>query len=222
MLRLTAPTSRFKIKESSVAATTARQPGSYVVRRANYGFVDIVDASIRAAEERAMTAVRVVNLRVSYQADVRIRESEEFYTRHQDAQDDHVAVRAETKVLRREMLAYEKERVVRTIRPWLGLRLITEHRRYELLLWRLRCIACSGSEAFEEEDDDDEEEEEHLALADSFVVPTINLVPPGEDTEAFETNESAPTLAPPRSHKARISVRHPLPMTASMEARNAG
>ncbi|GKB00482.1 hypothetical protein Tco_0828475 [Tanacetum coccineum] len=65
--------------------------------------------SIRAVEERAMAAVRVVNLRVSYQADVRIRESEEFYTRHQDAQDDRAAVRAEIEVLRRERLAYEKE-----------------------------------------------------------------------------------------------------------------
>nr|GEX21912.1 hypothetical protein [Tanacetum cinerariifolium] len=96
-LRLTAPTFRFMIKESSVAATTARQPGSSVARRANYGFMDTVDASIRATEERAMTAVRVVNLRVSYQADVHIRESEEFYTRHQDAQDDYVVVRAEIK-----------------------------------------------------------------------------------------------------------------------------
>ncbi|GJU74788.1 hypothetical protein Tco_1266193 [Tanacetum coccineum] len=46
--------------------------------------------------------MRVVNLRVSYQANVRRRESEEFYTRHQDAQDDHASMRAEIEVLRRE------------------------------------------------------------------------------------------------------------------------
>ncbi|GKC19514.1 hypothetical protein Tco_1021664, partial [Tanacetum coccineum] len=70
-------------------------PGSFMARRADYGFVDTVDASIRATEQRAMAAVRVVNLRGSYQADVRRKESEEFYTGHQDAQDDRAAMRAE-------------------------------------------------------------------------------------------------------------------------------
>ncbi|GKF71602.1 hypothetical protein Tco_0207716, partial [Tanacetum coccineum] len=65
-LCLTAPTTRFEIRESSCAAT--RQPGSFVSRRADYSFMDTVDASICAVEERAMAAVRVVNLRVSYQA----------------------------------------------------------------------------------------------------------------------------------------------------------
>ncbi|GKB62463.1 hypothetical protein Tco_0918649, partial [Tanacetum coccineum] len=56
-----------------------------------------------------MAAMRVVNLRVSYQVDVHKRESEEFYTRHQDAPDDRATVRAEIEVLRRERLAYERE-----------------------------------------------------------------------------------------------------------------
>ncbi|GKF79615.1 hypothetical protein Tco_0235183, partial [Tanacetum coccineum] len=73
--------------DSSAAAAAARQPGSSVARRADYSFVDTVDVSIRAAKERAMVVVRVVNLRVSYQADVHWREREEFYTCHQDAQD---------------------------------------------------------------------------------------------------------------------------------------
>ncbi|GKG31385.1 hypothetical protein Tco_0423873, partial [Tanacetum coccineum] len=103
------PTPRCEIKESS-ATTAARQPGSSVARGADYGFVDTMDASIRAVEERAMAAVRVINLRVSYQADVRRRDNEEFYTRHQDAQDDRAAVRADIEVLRRERLAYERER----------------------------------------------------------------------------------------------------------------
>ncbi|GKF92221.1 hypothetical protein Tco_0278940, partial [Tanacetum coccineum] len=51
----------------------------------------------------------MVNLRVSYQVDVRSRESSEFYSRHHDAQKDRVAVRAEIEVLRRERLAYEQE-----------------------------------------------------------------------------------------------------------------
>ncbi|GJW70828.1 hypothetical protein Tco_0127745 [Tanacetum coccineum] len=56
-----------------------------------------------------MDALEVVNLRVSYQVDVRSRESSEFYSRHHDAQKDRVAVRAEIEVLRRERLAYEQE-----------------------------------------------------------------------------------------------------------------
>ncbi|GJX87594.1 putative reverse transcriptase domain-containing protein [Tanacetum coccineum] len=54
-LCLTAPTSRFEIWES-LAAVAARQPGSSVARRVDYGFMDTVDSSIQAAKERAMTA----------------------------------------------------------------------------------------------------------------------------------------------------------------------
>ncbi|GKE94455.1 hypothetical protein Tco_1579310 [Tanacetum coccineum] len=66
------------------------------------------------------------------------------------------------------------------------------------------------SEKHEPEDDDDdddtddedgeptkdEEEEEQPAPADSSVVPVVDPVPSDVDTEAFETDESAPT---PRS-----------------------
>ncbi|GJZ23851.1 hypothetical protein Tco_0561310 [Tanacetum coccineum] len=47
-----------------------------------------------------------------------------------------------------------------------------------------------------EDEDDNEEEEEHLASADSSVIPVVDPVPSTRDTEAFETDESAPT---PRS-----------------------
>ncbi|GKF82287.1 hypothetical protein Tco_0243943, partial [Tanacetum coccineum] len=45
-------------------------------------------------------------------------------------------------------------------------------------------------EAFEDEDDD--EEEEHLAPVDSSVVPVVDPIPSAGDTEAFDTDESAP------------------------------
>ncbi|GJY39239.1 putative reverse transcriptase domain-containing protein [Tanacetum coccineum] len=61
----------------------------------------------------------MVNHEVSYQVDVRSRESSEFHSRHHDAQKDRAAVRAEIEVLRRERLAYEQEM------------LETEVRRYE-------------------------------------------------------------------------------------------
>ncbi|GJS97125.1 hypothetical protein Tco_0804093 [Tanacetum coccineum] len=108
-LCLTAPTFRFKIRESSTAAA-ARQPGSSMALRVDYGFMDTVDASIRAAKERAMAAMRVINLRVSYQEDVCRRESKEFYTCHKDAQDDRASVRSKIEVLSRERLAYKRER----------------------------------------------------------------------------------------------------------------
>ncbi|GKE16282.1 hypothetical protein Tco_1423859, partial [Tanacetum coccineum] len=70
-----------------------------------------------------------------------------------------------------------------------------------------------------EEDEEDEEVEEHLAPSDSFVVPTIDLVPLDGDTEAFETDESAPTPVPsPRRRIARMSVRPQIPMSDTAEA----
>ncbi|GJV96600.1 hypothetical protein Tco_1548177 [Tanacetum coccineum] len=84
-------------------------------------------------------------------------------------------------------------------------------------------------EPFEDEDDD-EEEEEHLAPADPDVVPIADPVPSVGDTEAFETDESAPTPRSPqtivpfaqtRLHRARKTVRPEPPMSASMEARIA-
>ncbi|GKA85900.1 hypothetical protein Tco_0807554 [Tanacetum coccineum] len=76
-LCLTAPTSRLDIGESS-GVGAARQPGSSVAHRADYGFVDTMDASIRAAEQRAMATVELVNLRVTYQASARRWESNEY------------------------------------------------------------------------------------------------------------------------------------------------
>ncbi|GJR91305.1 hypothetical protein Tco_0215316 [Tanacetum coccineum] len=97
-LLLTAPTPRFKVGESSVATT--RQPGSTMACRVDYGFMDTVDASIRASERRTTAAIEMVNLRVSYQAEVCRRESKEFYTRHQDAQRYRVVILDEVGTLR--------------------------------------------------------------------------------------------------------------------------
>ncbi|GJV89787.1 putative reverse transcriptase domain-containing protein [Tanacetum coccineum] len=75
-----------------------------------------------------------------------------------------------------------------------------------------------------------EEEEEHLAPADSSAIPVVDPVPSAGDTEAFETDESAPTPRPPqiripfaqtRLRRARKTVRPESPMSASIEARIA-
>ncbi|GJW03654.1 hypothetical protein Tco_1562510 [Tanacetum coccineum] len=55
-------------------------------------------------------------------------------------------------------------------------------------------------EPFEDEGDD-EEEEEHLDPADSSATPVVDHVPSAGDTEAFETDEFAPTS---RSPKIRV------------------
>ncbi|GJS68167.1 hypothetical protein Tco_0682732, partial [Tanacetum coccineum] len=84
-------------------------------------------------------------------------------------------------------------------------------------------------EPFEDEEDDDEEEE-HLAPADSSAAPIADPVPSARDTEAFETDESAPTPRAPqtivpfaqtRLRRAQKTVRPQPPMSASMKARIA-
>ncbi|GJZ65380.1 integrase, catalytic region, zinc finger, CCHC-type containing protein [Tanacetum coccineum] len=58
----------------------------------------------------------------------------------------------------------------------------------------------------EEEDEasEEDEEEDHLALADSTTLLAIDPVLSAEDTEAFETDESAPTPPPPRSPRTKV------------------
>ncbi|GKE48699.1 hypothetical protein Tco_1479957, partial [Tanacetum coccineum] len=83
-VRFTAPSHRFEIRESS-AATTARQTGPALTHGVDYGFIDTVDASIQATDERVMTALEGVNERMADLAATHRHDSEEFYTRHQDA-----------------------------------------------------------------------------------------------------------------------------------------
>ncbi|GKD93899.1 hypothetical protein Tco_1373736, partial [Tanacetum coccineum] len=70
-------------------------------------------------------------------------------------------------------------------------------------------------EASEEEDDD--EEEEHLALADSAALSAVDPVPSAEDTEAFETDKSAPK--PPTSPHHIILFSETRPRTTQMSVR---
>ncbi|GKA09045.1 putative reverse transcriptase domain-containing protein [Tanacetum coccineum] len=63
----------------------------------------------------------------------------------------------------------------------------------------------------DKEPTEDEEEEEHIAPADSSAVPVVDHVPLARDTEAFETDESAPTHRSPQTRVLFLrhtSVRH--------------
>ncbi|GKA66689.1 putative reverse transcriptase domain-containing protein [Tanacetum coccineum] len=61
----------------------------------------------------------------------------------------------------------------------------------------------------DDDEEDEEEEEEHLASVDSTALHIVNPISLAEDTEAFETDESAPTLPSPRSRRPRISIPSP-------------
>nr|GEV17390.1 putative reverse transcriptase domain-containing protein [Tanacetum cinerariifolium] len=65
--------------------------------------------ALQASERRMMTSIEEVNLRVSYQAQVRRQEGVNFYTQLLDAQTDHRDIRLEIDVVRGQMTAYEAE-----------------------------------------------------------------------------------------------------------------
>ncbi|GJT87367.1 hypothetical protein Tco_1069084 [Tanacetum coccineum] len=70
--------------------------------------------ALQASEHRMMTSIEEVNLRVSYQAQVHKKESEDFYTQLLDARTDRKDIRLEIHVVRRQRTAYETELHERT------------------------------------------------------------------------------------------------------------
>ncbi|GKF18300.1 hypothetical protein Tco_0063218 [Tanacetum coccineum] len=125
---LTAPPPGCDVTESSTVA--ARAP------RGQYDFVNVVEAgqglirspghdartivratdraedvgyvrALQAFEHRMMTSIEEVNLRVSYQAHVRMKESVDFITQLLDAQTDHIDIRLDIDVVRGQRTAYE-------------------------------------------------------------------------------------------------------------------
>nr|GFB15061.1 hypothetical protein [Tanacetum cinerariifolium] len=99
------------VAESSTAATASAP-------RSQYDFVDTVEAgkedasyvrALQASERRMMTSIEEVNLRVSYQEQVRRQKSENFYTQLLDAQSDHRDIRLKIDVVRGQRTAYETE-----------------------------------------------------------------------------------------------------------------
>ncbi|GJV41917.1 hypothetical protein Tco_1420357 [Tanacetum coccineum] len=128
---LTAPPLGCDVAESS-AATAARPP------KGQYDFVDVVEAgqglirspghdartiaraadraedvgyvrALQASERRMMTFMEEVNLRVSYEVQVRRQESEIFYTQLHDARTDRRDIRLEIDVVRGQRTTYETE-----------------------------------------------------------------------------------------------------------------
>ncbi|GKD38527.1 hypothetical protein Tco_1258734, partial [Tanacetum coccineum] len=75
----------------------------------------------------------------------------------------------------------------------------------------------SGGKADDEDEDEDDEEEEHLAPADPTAIAFLAVVhvPSAEETEPFETDESAATPPPHPAYRvtARISIRAQTPVS---------
>ncbi|GJW95248.1 retrovirus-related pol polyprotein from transposon TNT 1-94 [Tanacetum coccineum] len=104
-LCLITPASRFEVGESSTAAA-ARQTRHTLAYRVDYGFIDTVDASIRASEGRAMIAVEEVNERVTDLATTQRQDAHELQVRYEDAQNDQALLRAQSKDRSRTMEAH--------------------------------------------------------------------------------------------------------------------
>ncbi|GJW35006.1 hypothetical protein Tco_0057926 [Tanacetum coccineum] len=176
-LLLTTPRPGCEIGESSAAAA-ARQPGPTMAHRVDHSHVDTMETRFRDIERRMMTALEMVNRRVSYQVDVCTRESSEFCTRHHDAQKDRAAMRAEIKGIRGTSYS------------------IRERDNYDN-----ESSDDDNDDDDVEKEEEDGEEEEHLAPADPFAVPTNDPAgitefaatlpsssPPPENVESLKDN----------------------------------
>nr|GEV34085.1 putative reverse transcriptase domain-containing protein [Tanacetum cinerariifolium] len=96
---LTTPSPGCDVAESFAAAT--RPPRGQAADRAeDVRFV----RALHASEHRMMTSFEEVNLRISYQAQVRRQESQDFYTQLHDARTDRRDI-----VVRGQMTAYETQ-----------------------------------------------------------------------------------------------------------------
>ncbi|GKE49902.1 hypothetical protein Tco_1481160, partial [Tanacetum coccineum] len=100
---LTAPPPRCDVAGSSAAAV-ARAPRA-ADRAEDVGYV----RALQASEHRMMTYIEEVNLRASYQVQVRRQESADFYTQLLDARTDRRYIRLEIDVERGQRTAYETE-----------------------------------------------------------------------------------------------------------------
>ncbi|GKD55750.1 hypothetical protein Tco_1289137, partial [Tanacetum coccineum] len=126
---LTAPPPGCDVAESSDAAAARAHRGLYDfvdTVKAGHGFIRSSDhdaltiaratdkaedvgyvRALQTSEHRMMTSIEEVNLRVSYQAQVRRKESDDFYTQLLDAQTDRRDIRLEIDVVRARLETLE-------------------------------------------------------------------------------------------------------------------
>ncbi|GJZ44716.1 putative reverse transcriptase domain-containing protein [Tanacetum coccineum] len=97
--RFSALASRFEVGES-MTDVVARQARYALTSSVDYGFIDIVDASIRAFESRAMTTLGEVNERVTDLAITQRQDAHELHMRDEDEQDDLALLRTQAVIAR--------------------------------------------------------------------------------------------------------------------------
>ncbi|GJS46815.1 putative reverse transcriptase domain-containing protein [Tanacetum coccineum] len=110
-LLLTTPRPSCEVGESFAAA--ARQPGPTMAHRVDYSLVDTMETRFRDTERRMMTALEMVNMRVSYQERERLAyEQESMETRQALARSEAYcrALEARVTVLETEVRRHEWQR----------------------------------------------------------------------------------------------------------------
>ncbi|GJV69007.1 putative reverse transcriptase domain-containing protein [Tanacetum coccineum] len=90
--------------------------GHTLAHTVDYEFIDTMDATIRAAESRLMTAVGVVNDRVTDLATTLRQDAQKFYMRCEDTQDDQAllgahAIEAQIRALQRDVDVLQRQRI---------------------------------------------------------------------------------------------------------------
>nr|GEY43082.1 hypothetical protein [Tanacetum cinerariifolium] len=88
------PPLAFEVEESSSAAA-ARQAGHTLAYTVDYGFINTMDVNICNSESRAMTAMGVVNERVTDLAATQRQDAQELYVCCEDTQDDQALLGAQ-------------------------------------------------------------------------------------------------------------------------------
>nr|GEX19881.1 hypothetical protein [Tanacetum cinerariifolium] len=80
------------------ADTLLHKNARFITPTVDYGFIDTMDASIHASESSTMTAMGVVNERVTDLAATQRQDAQELNVRCEDAQDDRALLRAQSRI----------------------------------------------------------------------------------------------------------------------------
>ncbi|GJQ89819.1 hypothetical protein Tco_0000958 [Tanacetum coccineum] len=108
-LLLTTPRPECEVRESSAAAATRQLRTHYRPHSVDFCLVDTMEDRFRDNERRMMTALEMVNMRVSYLGSVRSRVSQSFYSRHHEALKDVQLSEAYSRALEARITVLETE-----------------------------------------------------------------------------------------------------------------
>nr|GEX04340.1 reverse transcriptase domain-containing protein [Tanacetum cinerariifolium] len=93
------------------ADMSLRKKARFNAPTVDYGFIDTMDASIRAAESTVMIIVRVGNDRVTNLATTQRHDAQELYVCYEDAQDDRALLGAQIRALQRDVDVIQRQKI---------------------------------------------------------------------------------------------------------------